>query len=142
MPRKSRAQLEAEARMPNLLGNRPHLVSVTPLELPAPPDHLSPQMKRWWTEVMEGYALESHHLRQLECACDAFDRMTAARELLLKEGLTVRTAHGSKAHPAAAIERDSRAAFMVALRELDLDCPQAPEFPYHRPPPIKSNRRR
>jgi len=113
-----------------------------PIELPPAPDHLSPAMQSWWSEVVEAYSLEPHHLRQLECACDAFDRMTAARELLLKEGLTVKTAHGSKAHPAAAIERDSRAAFMVALRELDLDCPEPSPGRYMPPPAIRSNRRR
>jgi P27 family predicted phage terminase small subunit len=117
-----------------------HLVE--PVELPLPPEHLSPTMQKWWREVTEAYSLEPHHLHQLELACDAYDRAVAARELLLEEGLTVRIETGSKAHPAVAIERDSRAAFLTALRELDLDCPEAPAAPYMRPPAIRSNRRR
>src|SRR5262249_22115122 len=112
------------------------------LELPPPPAHLSEMMQRWWREVVDSYALEPHHLRQLECACDAFDRMSAARALLLAEGLTVRTEHGCKAHPAAAIERDCRSQFLMGLRDLDWDEPLPSPGAYRPPPAIRSNRRR
>jgi phage terminase small subunit len=115
-----------------------HLVELPELPLPPAPPHQSAPMTKWWREVTEAYSLEPHHLHQLELAADSYDRATAARELLLEEGITVRTETGIKAHPAVAIERDSRSAFLAALRELDLDCAAAP----HRPPPIKSNRRR
>src|SRR5262249_10117746 len=82
-----------------------------PVELPPPPEHLSPAMQAWWRKVMQDYALDEHHLRLLEAACDAWDRMVQARETLREEGLTVTTKHGSKKHPAADIERDSRLAF-------------------------------
>jgi P27 family predicted phage terminase small subunit len=113
-----------------------------PLELPAPPGHLSPAMQAWWREVMKDYDLEAHHLRLLEAACDAWDRMVQARETLAKEGLTVVTKNGTKRHPCADIERDSRTAFQRALRELDLDADEPVERPAWRPPALRSNRRR
>jgi phage terminase small subunit len=140
MPRRPRAEIEIAAALP---AERLRLVEPPALaDLPEPPAHLSEFMRSWWVEVVREYALEPHHLRLLEAACDAFDRMTAARTLLLKEGLTVSTRTGCKAHPAVVIERDSRAAFMVALRELDLDCPAPAAAPYMPPPAIRSNRRR
>jgi len=115
---------------------------VTPAELPPPPDHLSPAMQAWWWAVVADYALNPHHLRLLEAACDAWDRMVQARDALAREGLTVTTKHGTKRHPCADIERDSRLAFARLLRELDLDCEPPQERPGWRPPAIRSNRRR
>jgi P27 family predicted phage terminase small subunit len=135
MPRKSRAELDAPPPV--------RLVeSALPDERPPPPAHLSESTQAWWRNVVEAYALEPHHLRQLECGCDAWDRMIQARALLLKEGLTTPTRDGVKSHPAVAIEKDSRKAFLEALRELDLDCPEPSPGPYQRPPAIRSNRRR
>jgi len=113
-----------------------------PAELPPPPDHLSPAMQAWWRQVMEDYELDPHHLRLLEAACDAWDRMVEARDVLREEGLTVTTEHRTKKHPAADIERDSRLAFARLLRELDLDAEPPPERPAWRPPALRSNRRR
>jgi len=113
-----------------------------PVELPVPPPHLSEAMQTWWRQITETYDLDVHHLKLLEAAANAWDRMAQARATVLAEGLTVQGVHGAKTHPAVNVERDSRAAFARLVRELDLDCPAAPEFPYHRPQPIKSNRRR
>jgi hypothetical protein len=113
-----------------------------PVELlPAPPQHLSAAMQSWWNAVVRDYELESHHLRLLELAADCWDRLATARAELLREGLTITTASGTKQHPAVAIERDARLAFARLIRELDLDCPAPPPGPY-RPPAIRSNRRR
>jgi P27 family predicted phage terminase small subunit len=132
MPRRSRAEL-----------NTPHLVDADyEIEAPPPPppDHLSASAKAWWNEVCAEYVLRPHHLKILECAADAWDRMVQARELLHREGLLSSTAAGdAKGHPAAVIERDNRAAFMAALRELDLDSEPRPSD--KRPVPIYSNRR-
>ena len=113
-----------------------------PIELPASPDHLSPEMASWWRQTVADYDLEPHHLKLLEAACDAWDRMTQARATLLAEGLTVQGAHGPKTHPAVAVERDSRAAFARLVRELDLDEPVPSPGAYRPPPAIRSNRRR
>jgi P27 family predicted phage terminase small subunit len=126
MPRRSRAELAT----PQI-----HLV-----EPPGAPEHLSPAMKAWWGEVVSEYILQSHHLRLLEAACDAWDIMVQARETLARDGLTVTSETGSKAHPAVIIERDSRIAFARLVRELDLDTAPPPS-PDKRPPALYSNRR-
>jgi P27 family predicted phage terminase small subunit len=134
MPRRTRAELETP---PVRL-----VRSAVPAELPPAPAHLSEAMQTWWRQVMADYALEAHHLRLLEAAADAWDRMTQARDVLREEGLTVLGANGVKKHPAADVERDSRLAFARLLRELDLDAEPPPERPQWRPPPLRSNRRR
>jgi phage terminase small subunit len=96
-------------------------------------------MQSWWRSVLADYEFGDHHLKILEAAADAWDRLTAARDILLREGLTVPGKDGPKAHPAVAIERDARAAFARLVRELDLDGAAPPEA--RRPPPIWSNRR-
>jgi phage terminase small subunit len=104
---------------------------------PAAPNHLSPAMKDWWDAVTADYDLDRHHLRLLEAACGAWDRMVQARIALAEHGLTYESQGGPRARPEVAIERDSRLSFARLLRELDLDV--APEPP--RPPSLRSNRR-
>jgi P27 family predicted phage terminase small subunit len=97
-----------------------------------PPRHLSDASRKWFAQVSEAYDLESHHLRILQAAAEAWDRAQAARELVTAEGLVVTSRLGErKPHPAVAIERDARAAFLRATRELglDLDQPGAAEMP-------------
>lgn len=111
-----------------------------PMSKPKSPPHLAPATRRWWLAVHRDYTLEEHHTRLLTLAAEAFDRAVQARELIARDGLTVPTADGSvKAHPAVAIERDSRLAFSRLLRELDLDAGAPSEAP--RPPALHSNRR-
>jgi len=89
---------------------------------------------------MADYSLEPHHIRLLTLACEAFDRCTQAREAIAAEGLTIATGDGGcKAHPAVAIERDSRLAFCRCLRELDLDV-EPPANSRTAPPALRSNR--
>src|SRR5262245_11050016 len=104
MPRRSRAEISSPPPVRLVT-----TASVT--ELPPSPAHLSEAMQQWWKAVVRDYDLDPHHLRLLEAAADSWDRMCEAREVLREEGLTVTTKHGSKKHPAADIERDSRLAF-------------------------------
>ena len=107
---------------------------------PKAPSHLSDPTRVWWREVVETYALESHHLRLLQAACECWDRLQEARQILAREGLVIGGREGGvRPHPAVAIERDSRLAFARLIRELDLDT----ELPATgaRPPALRSNRR-
>ena len=107
---------------------------------PRPPDHLRPDTADWWQSVLRDYDLEDHHIRLLRLACESWDRGQQAREQIDRDGLTVRTADGGlKAHPAVAIERDTRLAFARLVRELDLDAGAPSER--SRPPALGSNRR-
>src|SRR5262245_66628836 len=95
-----------------------------PLPLPPAPDHLSPDMQRWWQTENEKFAFDTHQLKILEAACGAWDRMTQARLALSKHGLTYEDDKGGiRPRPEIAIERDSRIAFARLLRELHLDNP-------------------
>jgi P27 family predicted phage terminase small subunit len=118
------------------------LVEPAPLELPAPPPHLTPETADWWRAIVSDYDLEIHHLRLLESACDAWDRMVQARAEVLRDGITVEGPQGLKQHPAVMVERDARIAFARLVRELDLDSPVPAPGPYHPPPALRSNRRR
>jgi phage terminase small subunit len=135
MPRKSQRELQAP---PPVRLVEPML----PVELPAPPLHLSPEAADWWRQTVATYELEPHHLKLLEAAADAWDRLVTARAEVLRDGITVEGVHGKKQNPAVSIERDARLAFSRIVRELDLDEPMPAPMPYMRPPAIRSNRRR
>lgn len=108
---------------------------------PNPPDHLSESACAWWRQVVLEYDLGPHHLRILQAACEAWDRMQQARQALAEHGgLTFTDERGViRAHPAEAMERNARIAFARLVRELDLDTGAPAEAP--RPPAIASNRR-
>jgi phage terminase small subunit len=123
-----------------LIPERPHLVPVTSVDLPVPPEHLSPDMKAWWQGVVTAYDLGDHHLLTLEAACNAWDRMTTARQAIEQFGLTFTDERGMvRSRPEVSIERDARVAFLRCVRELDLDLEPPP--PLNRPPALRSNRR-
>lgn len=110
-------------------------------EAPAPPSHLSDDAASWWRSVTAEYELEPHHLRLLQAAAEAWDRMQQARQALADHGsLTFTDGSGNiKLHPAEAIERNARTAFARLVRELDLDAGAPAER--SRPPALHSNRR-
>jgi P27 family predicted phage terminase small subunit len=86
-----------------------------------PPRHLSPAARKFWRSVLAAYELEVHHLAILAAACEAMDRMAEARAAIEADGAYIDGRFGKKAHPALAIERDSRTAMLRAIRELGLD---------------------
>jgi hypothetical protein len=86
------------------------------------PKHLSAPTRRWIKQILGDYDLESFHFRLLVKASEAWDRSEQAREQIAADGICVPDRYGVlKAHPAVAIERDSRLAFARLLRELALD---------------------
>lgn len=103
---------------------------------PEPPAHLSADSKALWSRLVRDYAMhdDAAGLAILGSACEAKDRAEQARKELDEEGLTVAGDRGGvKAHPAAAIERDNRAAFLAAMKALRLDVEPARPGP-GRPP--------
>lgn len=86
------------------------------------PEHLRVSTRAWWRAVVASYELAEHHRRILTLAGEAFDRAVEAREALAEHGPYFTDRFGQpKAHPALAVERDSRLAFARLLRELNLD---------------------
>lgn len=99
---------------------------------PKAPKHLKPSTKKWYRQILEDYELESHHIKILTLAAEAWDRCQQAREILDKEGLTYIDRFGQpRARPEVAVERDSRIAFARLVRELclDVDPPEEPDRP-------------
>jgi P27 family predicted phage terminase small subunit len=86
------------------------------------PTGLSETAAGWWCRIIENYEDWSpDELLRLEGALQAFDRWAAARVVLDRDGLTVNDRFGQQhAHPLVGIERDSRAACLLALRQLGL----------------------
>ena len=97
-------------------------------EISKPPRHLKTPIKRWWKSVVDGYALEPHHVRLLTLAAEAWDRCQKIREALQEHGLTYMDRFNQpRSRPEVAIERDSRIAFARLVRELALDIEEPPE---------------
>ncbi|MGU3496410.1 P27 family phage terminase small subunit [Xanthobacteraceae bacterium A53D] len=103
---------------------------------PRPPRHLAAPTARWFRSVVAEFDLGDHHIHLLTLACEARDRAEQARKILEKEGVTILDRFGvPKAHPAIAIERDSRIGFARLLRELGLadgeaEAPRPPRLEY------------
>jgi P27 family predicted phage terminase small subunit len=136
MPPRSKAEREMDFRLSHLVEDA--------VELPPPPEpppHLSEDMQNWWTQIVNEFILESHHIRLLQLACESWDRQVAARQILAEEGMSIPTGTGSrKPHPAVGIERDAKTQFARLLRELDLDT-EAPRTDKRSwLPKLKSNR--
>ena len=91
---------------------------------PAPPKSLSPEARRVWRELTTEFVIsDSAGYQILKAGLESYDRAIAAKSLLDAEGTVVKDRWGqSKIHPGASIERDSRAAFLSALKQLNLDC--------------------
>jgi P27 family predicted phage terminase small subunit len=101
-----------------------------PPDLPIAPKHLRKPTRAWWAKVVKDFECDSHHLRLLTLACEAWDRCEQARKILRKKGLTFDDRFGQPcSRPEVAIERDTRIAFARLVRELNLDAAPAPEAP-------------
>lgn len=101
---------------------------------PAPPGHLSGAAQALWNEIHAGWVLDPSQISVLAVSLQAFDRAEQARQLIDREGVTVKDRwQQTKAHPALNVERDSRAAYLAGLRQLGLDL-VAPAGRIGRPP--------
>jgi phage terminase small subunit len=90
--------------------------------LPAPPAHLGVSGLELWRSIQASYALDDPGgLALLAVACEASDRVASCRKQLDEEGEVITVRGLPRAHPAAAIERDARAAMIRAIKELHLD---------------------
>jgi len=103
---------------------------------PKAPAHLSAAAKKWWSKLISEYEFETpDSVMTLECVMECFDRATAAREMVEKDGAVLNDRFGQlKAHPATVIERDARMAMLRALKALGLDVVQPGTLPIGRPP--------
>jgi hypothetical protein len=86
------------------------------------PAHLSERCKTLWRGMVRHYELDAAGLELLMLALEALDRCEQARETLATDGVYLKDRFGQlRAHPAVAVERDSRIAAARLFRELDLE---------------------
>ena len=87
-----------------------------------PPAGLTDAAKSWWKRIVAEFAVDDEAgLLLLEQALRAFDRMNEAAQLIATHGVATPDRWGQlRVTPACAVERDSRAAMLAALRELNL----------------------
>ena len=87
------------------------------------PPHLTPEARAWFDKFVKEYGVtDEAGLLLLRTAMESFDRANEARQVLSKEGITVKDKYGQhRPHPAAGIERDARKNMLAFLRALNLD---------------------
>ena len=87
------------------------------------PAHFGKIERKMWRDILAEYAIEdSPGLKVLQAGLEAHQRAREARELINIDGLIVIDRFGQKkAHPLCVVERDNRAAFLSALKLLNLE---------------------
>jgi len=90
---------------------------------PKAPGHLSKEAKSLWQQLTDEYGIsDSAGLAILKTGLEAYDRAGSARQQIDSEGLSIFDKFGQqKAHPLIPVERDSRAAFLSAMKQLNFD---------------------
>lgn len=109
---------------------------------PTAPSHLRKETTEWWSQVINDYDLDAHHVKLLTLAAEAWDRCQQSREAIKRYGMIYKDRFGQpRSRPELAVERDSRLAFARMVRELGLDVIEPKEI---KPPTIggNANRRR
>ena len=87
------------------------------------PKQLSKEAKSIWRKLTEEYGItDAGGTEILRTGLEAFDRAQSARASIEKVGLMIKDRFGAvKPHPLIACERDSRAAYLAALKQLNMD---------------------
>ncbi len=90
---------------------------------PRAPAHLSTESKKFFRYVATEYAInDPAGLRLLQSAAEALDRIKQCRDQIAIDGVSIVDRFGQRrAHPLLCIERDNRAAFLAAVKSLNLD---------------------
>lgn len=90
---------------------------------PPPPTHLEPPERVLWGEVHQAFMLDdAASLALFRSALEAHQRARRCREAIDRDGEAVRDRWQQlKPHPLLSAERDARAAFLAAMRALNLD---------------------
>jgi phage terminase small subunit len=93
------------------------------IKTPPAPHHFGPIEKRMWRELSAAFAFDDPaSLAILRVALEAHGRSRECREAIDRDGAAIRDRWQQlKPHPLLASERDARAAFLAAMRSLNLD---------------------
>jgi hypothetical protein len=105
------------------VAKKPSLKLVAPADgLPQPPAHLGEAGLGLWRSIQQSYQIDDPGgLALLTVAAESSDRVASCRRQLDEAGEVIMVRGQPRAQPAAAIERDARAALIRALKALNLD---------------------
>jgi P27 family predicted phage terminase small subunit len=113
--RRSRASLSV-LRGPRLVASQPD--DNPP---PPPPDHLGEVERRIWSDVIADWRGTRVSFAVLTSGLESHQVARECRETIAAEGLTIIGRDGQpKAHPLCSVERDARAAFQRAIKQLGI----------------------
>ncbi len=84
---------------------------------------LSPASQKLFRKIKRDWAIgDEPGLTILRTAMECLDRITEARAVIKREGITVPDRYGvPKLHPAVSVEKQARAGLLMALKALNLD---------------------
>ena len=89
---------------------------------PAPQELAQPERQLWESITAQHAFSDAASLSLLRTALEAHARARLCREAIAKDGMTHRDRFGQvKVHPLLSTERDARAAFISAMRTLNLN---------------------
>jgi hypothetical protein len=89
---------------------------------PAPKELAQPERQLWEGITAEHAFGDAASLSLLRTALEAHERARLCREAIQRDGMTFKDRFGQvKVHPLLASERDARAAFISAMRALNLN---------------------
>jgi P27 family predicted phage terminase small subunit len=116
---------ERESQMPPAILRR-HLAAVpssSAIDRHPPPAHLGPIEQSIWAHALEDFDVATElSLDVLTTALEDHQLARECREIIDREGLQVAGRGGVlRAHPLLATERDARAAWRAAIKQLGLD---------------------
>jgi len=88
-----------------------------------PPLHLNRPGKRLFRLISKEYGItDAGGIALLVRACECQDRLAAAWEIIAQEGEITKDRYGNaRLHPAMSLEKDARAGFLQAMKQLNLD---------------------
>jgi P27 family predicted phage terminase small subunit len=101
---------------------RPRLVVSQPTDDPPPPPaHLGEIERRIWNDVIADWKGTRVSFAVLTSGLESHQLARECRETIAAEGLTIIGRDGQpKAHPLCSVERDARAAFQRAIKQLGI----------------------
>ena len=95
------------------------IVEAPPVTPPAPPRTLGPAGQDLWARVQAEYLVaDCGGIELLAQCCEAADRVQELAECIARDGKTIQTKTGLRAHPALRDELSNRAFVVTTLRRL------------------------
>lgn len=86
----------------------------------SPPKGLSLNARKVWLEVNRSYALRYEQMLVLKTALEQYDLYHRAKDELDRDGISVPTKDGIKAHPAVGVMKSARDGFLLAWKQIGI----------------------